>query len=421
MQSKIFYNRISVFFYDLFFLRNTSLIFYLIKISSLLFWIYFRFIDKTDRNYFYLRAEIFGEQLAQFQSLNQFALDSKTSISYNFHPVIKGEFIIHEQVRQLSTLHNVKRCSHLKIILRLFSDSLDNSISKRFQLKQKFIISSLREKGYGSNFQNFSKFEAFPKFNATELSSQREYLQSEFTNILDDSLLVAVNSRTGNFQKYRKFPKENMDFRNTNFHELAQAIKNSHADKLQYLRIGQFENDSVPDANLWIDTREKIAEDEMLQLSCFNSCDAYFGSSNGPISYFVAQKKPCLAVSVYPIDLEYPIEAESMVVIPKMIWKRSEGKFMELEEQFSLDFSKIQNLYNDKLLIDKNLYPISISKLIINEVYSDWVSSILFKMIGSDWLDKSIEATNKLREKTNRPNLPVIPHQYFKIAQSLNS
>ena len=420
MKHRIKFDHLAAFFYDLFFLRKYPFLFNLIKIFCLPFWLFFRIIDNPERNFFHLRTEIFGEQLAQFQALNQYVMDSKKSVYFNFHPVVKGNFVIEEQLKQLSILHNVSRCTHSWVILRLFCDSLDKSISKRLGIRRKYIISSLRDLGYGSTHLNFSRFEIFPRFSEVELSAQRKYLQSKFENIRDDSLIIALNSRTGNFQKYRKFPKENMEFRNTDFSELAESIKNFQSPKIQYLRIGHFEEESDCESNMWIDSRRKIEEDDRLQLSSFNSCNAYFGSSNGPISYFVAQRKPCLVVSVYPIEYEYPLQAHSMVLIPKIIWKRNEGKYMDLEEQFSLNLLKIQNLYNDKLLIDKGFYPTSMPSAITTEVYINWVRSILLNITGSEWLEKSIRATSEFRIKTNLPNLPVIPYQFFERAKSYN-
>ena len=47
--------------------------FQIAKLVFLPIWFYYHFIDKRNLRVFYIHTPIFGEQLAQFQQLNEFA------------------------------------------------------------------------------------------------------------------------------------------------------------------------------------------------------------------------------------------------------------------------------------------------------------------------------------------------------------
>jgi hypothetical protein len=72
------------------------------------------------------------------------------------------------------------------------------------------------------------------------------------------------------------------------------------------------------------------------------------------------------------------------------------------------------------LLIERKLEPHSLPMSITSQIYKNWQSSILKTNKPTKWLDSSVSASLKLSEDLNRPNLPVIPIEYFSFLASRN-
>ena len=65
-----------LFFYDLYFIRRSKYLFLLVKIIFLPVWVYYRFLSRNKHIVLFIRTDIFGMQLFEFQQLNQIAIKS---------------------------------------------------------------------------------------------------------------------------------------------------------------------------------------------------------------------------------------------------------------------------------------------------------------------------------------------------------
>lgn len=410
------------FFYDLFFLQRHTVFLRLVKVVMIPVWIWHRYIYRRPLNVFFIHTEVFGIALGELQSLHQFANDSVNKVYFNYHPIISGRFVISLQLSQIDSSPNIFRLRHRFILARIYADSIDLSFSEKFQKNRFFIMSSLRDlKYHGACLFNMSRFDPLPFFSTEEIQAHKISFRNHFKTLKKDTFVIAVHSRTGNFAKYKE-PRRIFDqFRNTSFDEISHALAAFNSRQLQHFRIGHPEIDLIPVASTVLDGRIDINFDSKLQLDAFISCDAYFGSSSGPVSFFVNQKKPCLLVSVYPIDVRYPSDPKLLIVIPKIIWNLKEKRYLSLKEQFGKSFSAVQNLYDDRLLVQNFLKPISIPKEITNRIYADWAKTIVLAKNGSGWIDASQEATTALGESVGRQHLPFIPIQYFDFMDSLQN
>jgi len=349
----------------------------------------------------------------EFQQLNQMAKTHKQIIFFNHHPIVAGEFIFKEQINQIFMRQNIKKLNHFFIIMRMYSQSIENSIFSRVKFKRKFFLTSLREQGFNGSLLKHYTFDEFPKFTNDDFVKYKKSISFSIPEIDLNKRLIAVHSRSGNFPKSKE-PERVFDvFRNTSFSEIDFISSEFNSDNFTFIRIGHFEDYERTESSNIIDIRKEIRDDESLQLSIFASIDAYVGSSSGPLSFFAIQKKPCLLISVYPFDLEYSFNPKHAIVIPKLIFDLKDNRFFGVEEQFDIDFVKLQNLYNDRLIIEKQLEPRSLPVAITKQIYSNWQSSFLNNDFDSQWVKDSIFATNSLRKLTRLQNLPVIPVEYF--------
>jgi hypothetical protein len=91
---------------------------------------------------------------------------------------------------------------------------------------------------------------------------------------------------------------------------------------------------------------------------------------------------------------------------------------LTLTEQFKIDLIKIQNLYNDRELIELNLKVECIPQKLISQIYLNWQNSVL---IGkeTEWLTESIKASKKLFLEVGRLNFPILPIEYIVYVNNL--
>jgi putative glycosyltransferase (TIGR04372 family) len=300
----------------------------------------------------------------------------------------------------------------------MYSQSIEDSICARVKLKRKILLSSLREQGFNGSLLNHFLYDKFPKFTKKNLFQYKRYIMSQLPGINTSKPLIAVHSRSGNFPK-NKEPKRVYDiFRNTSFNEINFISSKFNIDEFNFIRIGHFEDyDKTKSSNI-LDVRKEIHDDTHLQLSIFALIEGYVGSSSGPLSFFAIQKKPCLLISVYPFDIEYSFNPRAAIVVPKLIFSLKDNKLLSAKEQFDVDFVNLQNFYNDRLIIEKQLEPRSLPIEITKQIYSNWQSSVLNNDFNSRWIKDSILATNALRKLTRLQNLPIIPVEYFNYLNS---
>ena len=392
------------------------------RIAKLVFlpiWFYYHFINKRNLRVFYIHTPIFGEQLAQFQQLNEFAKKTSEIIYFNHHPTISGIFIYNKQIEQILNLKNVKLINQFLLIFRIHSQSIEDSLSKRRLVKHKIFCSTLRALNYRSSLFHANSAEKFPYFVESELHEYRTYLNSKVQELNPKNQIIVVHSRTNNFKKLEPYSIQS-SFRNTDYNEIVVSSKNLNTDKFNFVRIGHYEEDQHnPVSSKIIDIRKKISLDNYLHLSSFACASAYFGSQSGALSFFVGQKKPCLLISAYPIDFEYPIDPKFVMVVPKLIYNKAQKKFYSISEQLSDRFMKMQNLFDDRLLISLDLEVIPIPQELTSQIYTRWQNSIL-EVTKSDWLIESVVATNYLRTKFNLPRLGTIPIEYFNYLKELD-
>ena len=108
--------KILSFFFNLSSARLSKFGFPISKIVFLPIWFYYHFINKRSIRVFYIHTPIFGEQLAQFQQLNEFAKKTSEIIYFNHHPTISGIFIYNKQIEQILNLKNVKLINQFSLI-----------------------------------------------------------------------------------------------------------------------------------------------------------------------------------------------------------------------------------------------------------------------------------------------------------------
>jgi putative glycosyltransferase (TIGR04372 family) len=409
---------ILVFMYDIVFIQNNRTIFYIFKFLFIPSWIYYRFINNKQLKVFFLKTNIFGIQIVDFQQFHHLASGSSEIFYFNYHPQIAGPFLFEKQIDQIMNLPNVKIVRHVITIQRAFAQSLENSIAIRMRSKSKVILQSLRAFGFNSSLLKHNQCLRFPVFSSVELDEHRNYLHSKVSRIDKDKEIIALHSRTGNFPKFKEPSRVSSDFRNTSFKEIHKASKYFDTSRFSFIRIGHFERTENEKSPVIIDIRQNILADNALQLSAFASVSAYFGSSSGPMGFFASQKKPCLLLSTYPIDIEYPSDPRFFIVIPKIILDCMNNRPLTLNEQFKIDLIKIQNLYNDKELIELNLKVECIPQKLISQIYLNWQNSVL---IGkeTEWLTESIKASKKLFLEVGRLNFPILPIEYIVYVNNL--
>jgi putative glycosyltransferase (TIGR04372 family) len=410
--------KILSFFFNLSSARLSKFGFPISKIVFLPIWFYYHFINKRSIRVFYIHTPIFGEQLAQFQQLNEFAKNTSEIIYFNHHPNISGIFIYNKQIEQILSLKNVRLINPFLLICRMHSQHIEDSLSKRRLVKPKNFCRTLRALNYRSSLFHANFADKFPYFVESELNEFRNYLNSKVQELNPKNQIVVVHSRTNNFKKLESFSIQS-NFRDTDFNEIVVSSKNFDIDRFNFVRIGHYEeNLDHPSVPKIIDIRKKLSLDNYLQLSTFACASAYFGSQSGALSFFVGQKKPCLLISAYPIDFEYPIDPKFVMVVPKLIYNREQKEYFGIDKQLSDRFMKIQNLYDDKLLISLDLEVIPIPQELTSQIYANWQNSVL-EGGESDWLIESVVATNYLRNKFNLPRLGTIPIEYFNYLKEL--
>jgi len=397
------------------------MLFYVVKLFFIPIWLGYRFASfKNKKLVVYLRSDFFGMQLMEFQQLNQMAKNTNQLIFFNHHPIVAGKFIYEEQSSQIFWNQNIRKLNHFSIIMRMYSQSIEDSICVRVKLKRKILISSLREQGFNGSLLSHFLCDKFPKFTKKNIVHYEKYIKSKLPGINTSKPLIAVHSRSGNFPKTNEPERVYDVFRNTTFSEIDFISSEFNTKNFTFIRIGHFEDYERTESSNIIDIRRAIRDDDDLQLSIFASIDGYVGSSSGPLSFFAIQKKPCLLISVYPFDLEYSFNPKDSIVIPKLIFNLKDKKFFGLEEQFDIDFVKLQNLYNDRLIIEKQLEPRSLPVAITKQIFSNWQTTILNNDFNSQWIKDSIFATNSLRKLTKLQNLPLIPVEYFEYFSTQN-
>ena len=413
-------NFVLVFFYDTVFIQNNRTIYHVFRLLFIPSWVYYHFINNNNIKVFFLKSNIFGLQLVDFQQFHHLVFGSNEIFYFNYHPQIAGPFLFEKQINQITNLSNVKVIKHIFLIQRAFAQSIENSIARIIRKKSKVMLQSLREFGFNSSLLKHNQCLKFPVFSSVELTEHRNYLHSKIPKINKNKEIIALHSRTGNFPKFREPLRVSSDFRNTSFKEIYNASKYFNTSKFSFIRIGHFERIDNEKSPIIIDVRQDILADNALQLSVFASVSAYFGSSSGPMGFFANQKKPCLLLSTYPVDIEYPSDPRFFIVIPKIILNGINNKPLTLTEQFNIDLIKIQNLYNDKKLIELNLKVACIPQKLISQIYLNWQDSVL---IGkeTEWLKKSINASKKLSLEVNRLNFPILPIEYIEYVKNLST
>jgi len=414
------FTKVCSFLYDVWAERKSGYLRVFFKFIFLPAWIFYYFFHNEDKIVLFIRTEIFGLQIAEFQALKKLAATTDSQIYFNHHPEVVGKFIFTKQLEQILELPNVRMIGQVFIISRLFADDIDSTISRIFKLKKRKILSTLRSMGFTYSLLQNKVFQIFPLFSKSEFKEYRKYLSDYDPRIIENKPMIATQIRTGNFPRYSVPSRVSDKFRVGKISEIGISIKEFGKNDFQFVRIGHFEEQTGFGTKKVVDLRKALAKDNKLQLSIFASCDAYFGSSNGPVAFFVIQKKPCLLLSVYPIDIEYPKSPKSIVVVPKLIWSNSSNRYLTLKEQFGIPFMQLQNKYDDRLLMEEGLEPKSLPQEVISKIFSNWQTSILLNKKNYSWEKKMIRKSNELRVLVKRPNLPSIPIEYFNFLENLN-
>ena len=405
--------KVYIFLYDLYFIRRRKYFFLLVKTLFFPTWFYYRFLSRKKKIFLFIRTDIFGIQLFEFQQLNQIALKLNETVHINHHPVVAGKFIFPDQIKQILKHRNVRIANHMNLICRIYSQDIENSISSRIKSNPKSIMKSFREFGYGGNLLVHYTCPPFPTFSTLELDQYRNYLKIQLPDLNLDKKLIAVHSRSGNYPRYKVPDRVKDGFRNTKFSEINSAAKHFDTDSFSFVRIGHYESfDSSTDDRI-LDARMQMSLDPLLQLAVFTNIKGYVGSSSGPLGFFAMQNLPCLLLSVYPIDTDYSKDPWSQIIVPKLIWDLKNQRYLSVNEQFNYDLIRLQNKYNDTLLSEMNLEPRSLPESLTSQIYRNWQCSIISSSESTKWLDLSVSASHKLSEDLDQPNLPIIPIEYF--------
>jgi putative glycosyltransferase (TIGR04372 family) len=313
--------------------------------------------------------------------------------------------------------NNVKLTSRLNIVNRIYSQNIEDFLSRKFSLKKRNFIFSFRHLGFSSSLLNSYLVPKFPNFSQKDLLNSRKLVSKHAPNISVDKYIIGVNLRSKGYIQHNLLSQYMMNFRNASINDISESIKVLNTDRNIFVRFGHFDNETAYIKN-FVDLRKQLLTNNELQLSLFASINAYFGTANGPVSFFVNQKKPCLLVSTYPIDFEYPTDPHAVIIIPKLVWDQFNKRYFSLEELFDLDFLKMQNLYNDHALIKNGLRIESPPSTLTAKIFAGWQDSILLQK-NTNWLKLSVEASSNLRKKLNLPKLATIPIDYFDYVKSL--
>jgi putative glycosyltransferase (TIGR04372 family) len=366
-----------------------------------------------------IRSDIFAHQIFDFQGVNYLALNTQRLIYINYHPVVQDSFLIKKQLIEIRKISNVRFMSHIFVILRLYSQSIENTFSKYFKIKSKKFFSSLREFGIGGSTFDHYTLPSFPVISDSEKKQNKLLVINHFKDIQLNNSIIAVHSRSGNYPKYKEPKRVSDKYRNTSFSEINYISKEFNTEKLSFIRIGYFEDYEHETAPNILDARKSTNFDLNLQFSLFASCSAYIGSSSGPLSFFTNQKLPCLLLSVFPIEAEYLSDPSKLFLIPKMVYNYHKLHYVSVEEQFSIEMIKIGLTYNDILIKNLNLEVRNVPYNLTRSIFKNWQRSFLEGDWNTDWVKASVAATNSLAIRVGRQNLPIIPIEYFTYLKTL--
>jgi len=411
---------ILTFLYDEVFIQNHKIRFNVVRLIFLPSWIYYHFINDKNKKVFFLKSNIFGIQITDFQQFHHLVLKSDAIYYYNHHPQIAGLFLFKKQVQQLNSLQNVEIIKHRYLIQRAYAQSIENSITSRIRLNSKTILQSLRFFGLNGTLLKHNQCAAFPKFSLNDIHKHRNHLKSKIPGIDIRKKNIALHSRSGNFPKFKEPKRISDGFRNTSFKEIDNVSKHFDVERFNFIRIGYFEKNESTESSKIIDIRQEISVDDDFQLSVFASIDAYFGSSSGPVGFFASQKKPCLLLSSFPIDTEYPSDPRFFIVIPKIIYSFATKKPLPMVKQFENDLIQMQNLYDDRLLIKLGLSVGTIPQTLISKIYLNWQNSVL-RNTETEWLKKSIRVSEEVALKVDRQKFPILPIEFVSYVDRLSS
>jgi putative glycosyltransferase (TIGR04372 family) len=404
---------IKTFFLDVHIGRYKNSIKKIIKLFFIPLWLLYRIFLPKTKIVTIIRTDLYGHQVMEFQLLNHLTNTLNQQIYFNIHPVVDDIYLLNHQMLQLS--HKAKKINYMFLIFRIFANEVDKSISEKLNLKRKYFFHSVGSLSIGTSIQSHYVMNNFPVFLETDKIFFKSFLRNNLFLDSTDKKIIAVHARSGKYLKYKPVDYAKDFFRNTPYSEIDEAILSSNKkiiNKFLFMRVGH--DDGLPMHSNYpiIDLRKNLYVDKSLQLSVFLSCDAYFGSSSGPVSFFTNQKKPCLLVSVHPLEPLYPEDPIEVMVIPKFVKDKKTNRIFGLHEQFSLNYLDIQRNYDDTQLLKNGLELISIPSSITSMIFHNWIQFI-YSSVKSDWIKDSINATNKIRRLNRNISIPFLPIEYI--------
>lgn len=351
--------------------------------------LYYALFQIRYKNYELLVIEtnIFGHAILESALVRKYVRNFRTrKVLLVVHPHSANEFLTQSIIS--TVLHMGVKQSHLGKHALHGQNILKNRLSLRSRIKTVQFQEELTHYTASSLEPEF-----LPTFDFDETLS----------NGYDSSVkTLLLMNRSAAYKKFKESDKLHA-YRDFDFSVIDSASKYKSAG-IQLVRIGA--PDGLETINREIDDkREEIQTKPVLDIHVQVSADAYFGADSGPAWLAFSLKKPVAFINMIPLNQQSPINSKSLVVIPKLLYSKSDQRILTLSEMISPTISSLRSSVDYENI---GLVPLDNSQSDVNELFIDWQSMLLE---GVEIVDE--EFMLEARKRFNCPKLPSIHSKFI--------
>lgn len=348
---------------------------------------------RRETTLYFLESHIFGHLVLEFaEVLYQSNERSKNVYVCFIKPVCNKKL-----VRILKKNLRENRCSVTNNYKALrFALRMDQALALRLNIECKLI----KAPDFDLSHKRASELSTMVKFPILKSQKVGELRQS-------DTLGVAILNRSHEYKKYKE-DSSIYTFRNFTFQSFNRTIEENN--DVQFFRLGKYINDfeSIQKFNKYSNLTQFDSErllDEETDLSLMTNLDGYFGADTGPLWLFLLRSVPVAVVNEIPLMQKASTWPHEFLVIPKLLWHRSEKRFLTLNEMTSPFIAGLR--FSDDY-VSSGLEVIDNSEDEIAEFFNEW-RSISFELS----LEYDYERMNWIRKETHSPRLPSISTKFL--------
>jgi putative glycosyltransferase (TIGR04372 family) len=156
----------------------------------------------------------------------------------------------------------------------------------------------------------------------------------------------------------------------------------------------------------FIDARNLISNNELLDFAIQKRGLGYFGADSGPAWLFLLEKKPVGLVNMIPLNHDSPIDPQRLLVLPKRLYSQDEKRELTIDELID---PRIALMRSSEQYRKAHIEPIDNTIEELSEFLEEWYSISFdgqFEKYDSDRM-------KFLRERLNVPHLPSIAMSFL--------